>query len=294
MKKFIAILMVITSLFSFTSCGLKTTKRPEKLSVYTTFYPLYDLTKKIAGDKANVKNIIPPGVEPHDWEPTTKDVANITNASLVVYLGLGMDSWIGKMQSASSSSTKFVEVSKGITPIKQGNSINPHVWLSPKESLVLAKNIKDALISVDSKDKNYYTKNYGNLKNSIVKLNNEYSTNLKNTKLKTFIVYHSAFDYIARDYGLNQVSVVGISEDAEASPAKIVNIIKLIKKEKIRYIFTEPLTSPKPMQTIANETGAKLLPLNTIEGLTNDEIKQGYDYIKMMQQNLLNLEKALQ
>lgn len=292
MKKFISIFLIVLIVFSLTSCNTKISKKPSKLAVYATFYPLYDLTKKIAGDKATVQNIIPPGVEPHDWEPTTKQIADIEGASLVVYLGLGMDSWISKVES-SVSGPKFVEVSNGIDAIKVGNAVNPHVWLSPKEAQILAKNIKDALVSADNKNAKYYEDNYNTLLNTLKQLDSEYTEKLKNTKTKTFIVYHSAFDYVARDYGLNQVSIVGMSEEAEASPAKVAEVIHLIKKENIKYIFTEPLTSPKPIQSIASETGAKVLPLNTIEGLTKDEMKKGYDYIKLTQQNLDNLQKAL-
>ncbi|TCW33352.1 zinc ABC transporter substrate-binding protein [Thermoanaerobacterium thermosaccharolyticum] len=292
MKKLLSIFLAISILFSLTSCNTKISKRPDKMIVYASFYPLYDLTKKIAGDKVVVQNIIPPGVEPHDWEPTTRQVADIERASVVIYLGLGMDSWINKIET-SVSGPKFINVSTGINAIKVGNAVNPHVWLSPKETQILAKNIKDALVNADNKNAKYYQSNYENLVKTLKQLDNEYTTKLKNTKTKTFVVYHSAFDYIARDYGLNQVSIVGMSEEAEASPAKIAEVIKLIKDENIKYIFTEPLTSPKPIQSIANETGTKVLPLNTIEGITKDEMKKGYDYIKLMQQNLDNLQKAL-
>ncbi|AGB19956.1 metal ABC transporter solute-binding protein, Zn/Mn family [Thermoanaerobacterium thermosaccharolyticum] len=292
MKKLLSIFLAISILFSLTSCNTKISKRPDKMVVYASFYPLYDLTKKIAGDKVVAQNIIPPGVEPHDWEPTTRQVADIERASVVIYLGLGMDSWINKVET-SVSGPKFINVSTGINAIKVGNAVNPHVWLSPKETQILAKNIKDALVNADNKNAKYYQSNYENLVKTLKQLDNEYTTKLKNTKTKTFVVYHSAFDYIARDYGLNQVSIVGMSEEAEASPAKIAEVIKLIKDENIKYIFTEPLTSPKPIQSIANETGTKVLPLNTIEGITKDEMKKGYDYIKLMQQNLDNLQKAL-
>ncbi|MFU0782751.1 MAG: ABC-type Zn uptake system ZnuABC, Zn-binding component ZnuA [Thermoanaerobacterium thermosaccharolyticum] len=292
MKRLISIFLAILIVFSLTSCNTKISKRPDKMIVYASFYPLYDLTKKIAGDKAVVQNIIPPGVEPHDWEPTTRQVADIERASVVIYLGLGMDSWINKIET-SVSGPKFINVSTGINAIKVGNAVNPHVWLSPKEAQILAKNIKDALVNADNKNAKYYQSNYENLVKTLKQLDNEYTTKLKNTKTKTFIVYHSAFDYVARDYGLNQVSIVGMSEEAEASPAKIAEVIKLIKDENIKYIFTEPLTSPKPIQSIANETGTKVLPLNTIEGLTKDEMNKGYDYISLMRQNLDNLQKAL-
>ncbi|MGB9809229.1 MAG: metal ABC transporter substrate-binding protein [Caldanaerobacter sp.] len=290
MKKTIVILILTAMLFALTSCS--TADNSSKPLVYASFYPIYNLTSKIAGDKLEIKTIIPPGVEPHDWEPSTKDVANMTKAKVILYLGLGMDSWIQKIK-ANAPNVDFYEVSKGVTPILEGGQPNPHIWLSPKEALIMAKNINDSLKQSFPQYSNYFDKNYETLKNQLEKLNQEYSHDLSNTKHKTFIVYHSAFDYLARDYGLKQEALVGIDEEAEVSPARMAKVINIIKNENIKYIFTEPLSSPKPMQTIAKETNTKILPLNPIEGLTKVEEKEGKDYLKLMEENLENLKKAL-
>lgn len=292
MKK-LSLFLVVLLIFGLSACGSKTAEKPSKPIVYASFYPIYDLASKIGGDKITVKTIIPPGIEPHDWEPSTKDVAEMTKANVILYLGLGMDSWIGKIKT-SALNTNFYEVSKGVDIIKSGSATNPHIWLSPKSALIMAKNINEALQKTDSKNKEYYNKNYENLKNTLESLDNEYANSLSKAKLKTFIVYHSAFDYIARDYGLRQESLAGMSDEAEPSPARMAEIINMIKKENIKYIFTEPLTSPKPIETIAKETGIKVLPLNTIEGLTKEDIERKADYISLMKENLENLKKALE
>ncbi|WP_028991585.1 metal ABC transporter substrate-binding protein [Thermoanaerobacter thermocopriae] len=290
-KTLIAILLIMTLILGITSCGTKTVESSKPV-VYASFYPIYDLTSKIGGDKITVRTIIPPGVEPHDWEPTTKDVAEMTKAKTILYLGLGMDSWIDKIKTNAPNVT-FYEVSKGITPIVEGNRTNPHIWLSPKEALTMAKNINEALQKSFPNDKDYFEKNYQNLKTTLETLDKEYTETLSQTKHKTFIVYHRAFDYLARDYGLKQEALVGSDEEAEVSPARMTEIINLIKSENIKYIFTEPLTSPKPIQTIAKETGIQILHLNTIEGLTKEDVKKKEDYISLMKQNLENLKRAL-
>ncbi|ADH60170.1 periplasmic solute binding protein [Thermoanaerobacter mathranii subsp. mathranii str. A3] len=293
MKKFLmAILLIIAVIVGITSCSTKT-EESSKPVIYASFYPIYDLASKIGGDKITVKTIIPPGVEPHDWEPTTKDVASMTKAKTILYLGLGMDSWIDKIK-ANAPNVAFYEVSKGVTPIVEGSITNPHIWLSPKESLIMTKNINEALQKSFPAYKDYFEKNYQNLKTTLEALDKEYTDALSQTKHKIFIVYHSAFDYLARDYGLKQEALVGMNEEAEVSPARMTEIINLIKNENIKYIFTEPLASPKPIQTIAKETGAQVLPLSTIEGLTKEDIKKKEDYISLMKQNLENLKKALE
>jgi zinc transport system substrate-binding protein len=291
-KTLIAILLIMALILGITSCGTKTVESSKPV-VYASFYPIYDLASKIGGDKVTVRTIIPPGVEPHDWEPTTKDVAEMTKAKTILYLGLGMDSWIDKIKTNAPNVT-FYEVSKGVTPIVEGNQTNPHIWLSPKEALTMAKNINEALQKSFPNDKDYFEKNYQTLKTTLETLDKEYTETLSQTKHKTFIVYHSAFDYLARDYGLKQEALVGSDEEAEVSPARMTEIINLIKSENIKYIFTEPLTSPKPIQTIAKETGVQVLPLSTIEGLTKEDIKKKGDYISLMKQNLENLKKGLE
>ncbi|SHE40124.1 zinc transport system substrate-binding protein [Caldanaerobius fijiensis DSM 17918] len=292
MKKVVLVLLLVAVLMLSAACNKNAENVSGKKIVYTTIYPLYDFTQKIAGNKLSVKNIIPPGVEPHEWEPTTKNVAEMSNASLVLYIGLDLDSWAVKAQNGSQ--TKFINVSKGVPLIKEGNAINPHIWLSPSRAIIIARNIKDALISIDNKNKAYYEKNYENIKNQLQKLNKDYSEELKNTSKKSFIVYHSAFDYLAQDYGLKQISLTGLSDEQEPSPSRVAYVMDYIKKNKIKYIFTEPLTSPKAIKTIAADTHVQVLPLNTIEGLTQSEIKEGKDYFSLMRENLNNLKKALE
>ncbi|MDI6604241.1 MAG: zinc ABC transporter substrate-binding protein [Thermoanaerobacteraceae bacterium] len=292
MKKF-SLFLVVLLIFGLTACGAKTTNESSKPVVYASFYPIYDLTAKIAGDKAEVKTIIPQNVGPHGWEPTTKDIAEISKSNLVLYLGMGLDSWISKIKD-SGTNAAFFEVSNGVEPIKSGNVVNPHIWLSPKSAQIIAKNIKDALQKTDAKNKDYYEKNYEALNGKLAELDKEYKNELSNTKQKTFIVFHSAFDYIARDYGLNEISLVGMSDEAEPSPARMSEVVNLIKKENIKYIFREEPGPTKPIEVISQETGAKILPLNTIGALTNEDIQKKADFISLMKENLDNLKKALE
>ncbi|WP_026485795.1 metal ABC transporter solute-binding protein, Zn/Mn family [Caldanaerobius polysaccharolyticus] len=292
MKKITFVLLLITITIFSSACNKNPVKDNEAKNVYTTVYPIYDFTKKIAGNKLNVKNIIPPGVEPHQWEPATRDIAEISTSDLVLYLGLNLDSWVTDI--ISGSNTKIAQVSKGIPVIRYGSAVNPHLWLSPKRAIAIATNIKEALVSVDSKNKPYYEKNYIKLKNQLQKLDEDYTNALKSTSNKAFVVYHSAFDYLAQDYGLKQISLTGANDEQEPSPSKIAYIINYIKENHIKYVFTETLTSPKAIKTIAADAHVKVLPLNTVEGLTAEEIKQGKDYFSLMRENLNNLKKALE
>ncbi len=292
-KVVITTLLIIALVLNLTACSSKNSEASKPL-VYASFYPIYDLTSKIGGDKVTVKNIIPFNVSPHGWEPTAREIAEITKAKAVLYLGLTLDDpWINKIM-VSAPHAEFYEVSKGIEPITKGNTINPHVWISPKEALIVAKNINEALQKIDPNNKNYFEKNYQKLKTELENLDKQYTEELSKTRLKTFVVFHSAFAYVARDYEINQESLVGMSDEAEPSPARMSELVALIKKEKIKYIFAENLSAAKPMETIAQESGATVLKLNTIGTLTQEDVKKKADFMSLMKDNLENLKKGLE
>ena len=124
-------------------------------------------------------------------------------------------------------------------------------------------------------------------------LDEEIRNELNSTKKKVFITSHAAFSYFARRYGLKQIAIAGISPEAEPSPAKIAEIVKIAKENEVNYIFFETLVSPKISEVIAKEVGARTLGLNPIEGLSQDEIDKGGTYFTVMRDNLKNLKIAL-
>jgi len=294
MKRLITIILTTALALSLSACSKNPTKvNNEKIEVYTTIYPLYFMAREIGGNKVSVTNIIPAGVSVHDWEPSTRDIANLTQADLVIYLGLGLDTWITKTKSEDSKAS-YCQASKNVETIREDGAINPHVWLSPKNALIMANNVKDALINIAGNDDTYFEQNYESLKQRLLDLDKQYSQTLSNVSKKTFVAYHKAFSYIARDYGLEEITVIGLDDEQEPSLAQISRVIQYCKSHDVKYIFTEPLVTPKTMQTIAEETGAQILTLNPLDGLTEEDIKSGNDYITIMQENLKNLQKALE
>ncbi|AEE97114.1 metal ABC transporter substrate-binding protein [Mahella australiensis] len=294
MKRFIGLALVMILALSFVGCKRQSVADTGKTTVYTTIYPLYFMAKQIGGDRVDVTNIIPAGISVHEWEPGTRDMARLYEADLIIYIGLDLDSWILKTQNGDSNAI-YCKASENIEPIKEGNTVNPHVWLSPKNALIVAYNIKEALISMDqSDDSAYFEANYNVLKQRLEELDRQYSEALSNAPRKSFVVYHKAFSYIARDYGLEEITVIGLDDEQEPSPAQISRVIDYCKANGIKYIFAEPLVTPKPMQTLANEAGAQVLTLNPLDGLTEEEEKSGDDYISIMRENLENLQKALE
>lgn len=274
-----------------------------KLTVYTSFYPVYDFTKKIGGDKIKVTNMIPAGTEPHDWEPTATDVANLEKADLFIYSGAGMEHWVDKvLGTLESKKLVSVEACSGIHLLAghadeedgEASAYDPHVWTSVKNAKQEMENIKDALVKADAANKDYYENNYNTYAAQFDELDNTFKTTLAALPNKNIVVAHQAFGYLCAEYGLTQVPIEGLSADSEPDPAKMSEILQFAKENNVKTIFFEELVSPKVAETIAAELGVKTDMLNPLEGLTEAQINAGEDYISVMKQNLDSLKKALQ
>lgn len=302
-----------------------------KVNVITTFYPIYEFTKEIGGDEVNVVNLLPTGVEPHDWTPRSQDIVNTSKAQLFLYNGAGLEGWVPGFLKGLDQDTqvKPVEVSEGIKLIDAAGDdghghgeaaheeehdhnheegaeeeaaenntdthhTDPHTWVSPKSALMMAENIKNSLVEVDPGHKDLYEQRYEGLKAKLVKLDNDFTNQLTELPKKDIVVSHQAFGYLCRDYGLTQHAIMGLSPDAEPRAQDIVNLTKTVKEKEVKYIFFEELVSDKLAKTLANEAGVETLVLNPVEGLTKEQVDGGEDYFTLMEKNLQNLTKALQ
>lgn len=159
---------------------------------------------------------------------------------------------------------------------------------------VQLKVIKDALVKIDPKNKSYYEANYKSYLRKIEELDREIKNTLARCKKKVFVTSHNAFSRFAERYGLKQIPITGLTPESEPNPKDLVEIVETVKRYKIKYIFTEPLMSPKIAQSISKETGAKILVLDPIEGLSESDIKSGKNYLSKMRENLENLKIALE
>lgn len=291
MKKIITVIMLVIFGALFTACN-KTETASDKPQIYTSFYALYDFANEISGDYADVYNMVPPGTEPHDWEPTVQDMAKLNNAEVVLYNGLGMESWIDKVKSSiGEGNVNFTEVSAGVAVDEDGS--DPHIWLNPDNVKIMCRNIYNVLCEVDPENKAYYEENYNNYVAELSSLDKKYSDALSGFDNKNIVVSHEAYSYMCSAYGLTQTAIDGISADSEPSPEKMMELINFVKSNNIKYIFYEELVSKKTAETLAGETGTELLPLNPFEGLSDEEIAAGENYISVMEKNLENIKTAL-
>lgn len=291
MKRIILPILLISLLLS--GCTPPKDYEEDKLVVYTSFYPLYFLSNEIGKDNIELEIIVPIGVEAHDYEPTIKQLKSMENTDIFIYNGSGLESWSEKLLDTIVNEEKSINASDIVELINIDGGVDPHIWLNPNNMILISEKIKDRLISLDQTNQEEYEKNYNELINRLKDLDNSYSEVLKDKKRDTILVSHKAFGYMAETYDLKQVSVTGINPEQEPSPKTIANVIDLAKEEDFEYIFLETLTSSKTVDVIAREANLETLVLNPIEGLTEDEEKNGEDYISIMKDNLENLKKAL-
>lgn len=285
-----------------------------QITIYTTLFSLQDFSRKIGGERVQVINLIPEGVEPHDWEPGPQAMVSLTQAELLIVNGLGMEPWLEKTLNSLDGNVTVINASENITPIygydghsdehkeeddhkneesAEGELPDPHVWLDPFLALAQAERIAAALTELDPEYGEYYSENLELFRQEVEALDKYFSNALQAVTRREFVVTHLSFGYLAKRYDLKQKAISGLTSYAEPSPAQMKALVDFVREHDIRYIFQEPLASARVAEALAAETGTQLLTLNPLEGLTSEERAAGDDYFSVMRRNLEQLVRAL-
>lgn len=306
----------------------KVNEKEEKSTIYASFYPIYNLTKQIAGDKFEVKSFTNLKTESHDWEPSAKDMAEVSKAKLMFINGAGMEEWEDSLK--NSSDIELVNTSKDIDLIKASEEdhhdhdedhdhedadhdhdedhdhedaneehhhhhgeYDPHLWLSPKNAISQAKVIAEKLSEIDPSNKDYYMDNFKKIEDELEALIAEYKEKFDECENKNFLVNHKAFSYLAKDFSLNQIALTSLTS-TEETDAKTLKEASLKAKElNIKTIFYEMGSSDKNAKTLADEIGADTKPLNTLELATDENIKNDTTYQELVRENLEAIYQSL-
>ena len=272
-------------------CGSQQSSDKNKLQVAASFYPMAEFVSAVGGEHVQVTCLVPDGAEPHDWEPSPKDLTRLGRAQVFVYNGM-VEPWAQQALDALSE-RKIMPVEAGHDLFARGGKQDPHVWVSPKKAVIEVQRITEALCEADAKHVDEYKANSRTYIAKLEQLDKQLTEVAQKAPKKVFVTAHAAFGHLAEDYGLRQLSVAGISAEAEPTPGDLQRLINTVKKEKVRYVFFETLTDPKIAKLVAQETGAQTAVLDPLEGLDEEGRKQGLDYLKLMEQNIANLQKAL-
>jgi zinc transport system substrate-binding protein len=266
---------------------------PAKPLVVTTIYPLWEFARQVAGDRATVVSLVPAGVEPHDWEPAPRDVSQVRQAAVFVHTGTPLDGWAEKLLADLPGRRVVVNVRGGLGVLTVGGITDPHLWLDPTLARAQVLAIAGGLEQADPAGREVYAENAKAFVARLDALDLEFAAGLADCARREVVTSHAAFAYLARRYRLTQVSVMGISPEAEPSPADLAAIVRTARRLKVTHVFYETLVSPRLAETLSREIGATPLPLNPIEGVSPAEAAAGTGYLELMRANLANLRTAL-
>jgi zinc transport system substrate-binding protein len=278
---------------ALTLAGCQGPSGPARPLVVATVYPLWELTRQVAGDRAEVVSLVPPGVEPHDWEPSPRDVSLVHRATVFVHAGTGIDAWAGRLLVGLPARTRVIDATRGLSPLTQGARPDPHVWLDPVLARAQAHTIAEGLAQADPAGRPVYLEHTKALDARLDALDRAFAAGLHDCARREIVTSHAAFAYLARRYGLTQVPLMGLAPEAEPSPADLAAIVQTARRLRVTHVFFEPLVSPRLAQTLAREIGATPLPLDPIEGVSREQAAAGTDYVELMEANLANLRVGL-
>ena len=283
--RIVPVSLVACALLVLAGCGSASGAKGKE-SVVAAFYPLAFVAENVGGANVDVRNLTPPGAEPHDIELSPGDVARIQTADVVLYLSHGFQPAVE--QAVAGAKGKRVDVLAGIG-LRRGvgdeaGKVDPHVWLDPVLFARVVRRIGAALGR---------PARAAALARRVLALDGEYRSGLARCDRRDFVTSHAAFGYLAARYHLHQIAITGIDPESEPSPQGLRELIALVRREHVSTVFFERLVSPRLAETVARDAGAKAAVLDPIEGLTPSEQAHGETYLTLMRWNLRQLREAL-
>lgn len=295
------------------SCGKEEAAEQEKqtgeLTVYTTIYPLTFFTQEIGKDLVNVESVLPAGVDEHTYEPTSKTMMDIAGGDLFLYNGLGLEPFGDKLQqSLEAEEVRIVEVGDQVHLEETAEephadheheeheghdhgSVDPHIWIDPQLAAQMAEVVKEELSELRPEHQDEFEQNYQALKKRLSELDGQFQEMADAASRKEFIVSHAAFGYWER-YGLEQVSIAGLSPTSEPSQKELKEIIETAKAHDTKYIVFEQNVTPRVAEVVQRELNAEALRVHNLSVLTEEDIAKEENYFTLMEKNIQTLQKA--
>jgi zinc transport system substrate-binding protein len=255
---------------------------PARTSVVAAFYPLAFAAEQIGGERVSVRNLTPPGAEPHDVELSPRDVERIRSADVVLYLGSGFQPAFER--AVEGAGGEAVDLLADVRLLEDEGKADPHIWLDPVRYRSIVRRIAASLERPGGDDE---------LVERLRALNIEFRRGLSRCARRAIVTSHAAFAYLADRYDLQQISITGVEPEAEPTARELETVIREVKASGAKTVFFETLVSPKLAETVAREAGASTGVLNPIEGLTEGELSRGETYFSLMRANLETLRRAL-
>ena len=257
-----------------------------RLQVVAAFYPLAELARRVGGANVEVTNLTPAGTEPHDLEMTARQVDRVQDADVVLYLGADFQPAVEEVARRAEGGVDMLE---GVALQES----DPHVWLDPVLMGDLVETTRSALTARAPKRAEEFAANAAAYRQELSALADQYASGMAPCRGRVLVASHEAYGYLARRYGLEQEAVTGISPEAEPSPERLAALADLVRARGVTTVFTEELVSPRVAEALAREAGVGVAELSPLEGLTQEQLDGGENYVSVMRANLDVLRKGL-
>lgn len=308
MRKILSFLL-ITTLLTACNAGPAEEAEDEKLHIAASIYPWAFFAEQIGGDLVVVDTLVPVGLEPHDYDPSPDDLKSLYDADLFIYNGGNLEPWVDDI--AFDLGEKDVQLFAlsdyvALQPLAEGSEhedeeeheedsteYDPHIWLDPINLSIAVQSMANAFSNLDIKNADVYQANAMVLRNELEEMNESFTLELQACTGREFVTSHAAFSYLANRYGLTMIPISGISPEDEPTLKELEAISELVEEHGITMIYTETLIDSSFAITISTETGAQVLVLNPLEGLTTEEVAAGENFFTIFEKNLENLKVGL-
>lgn len=322
----LVIMVLVASCFTNKTCmGAEPSGSPNPVKVIASLFPQYDFARRIGGQYADVRLLLPSGAESHSYEPTPSDMKRIADADLFVYTGEYMEPWAGRAVAAAAGpdATLVVDASNGIelrpgggaeyengeheddehhehahahAPEEHNHVLDPHIWLDPVLASVMVDNIANALIELDSAHAIHYRDNAAALKNELSKLHADFKVVVENAPRRNLVFGERfAFAYFFARYGLKEIGPYNsCAPGTEPGLKAVIDTVNYIKANDIKYIYSESRSANRISKVIVEETGTESLIVDSLHNPTPKQLADGYDYVGTMRRNMDAFAKGLQ
>ncbi len=275
MRIFILLLLIIIAL-----CGcISQTENTAQVRAATTITPLGEFVSAVGGERVNVSVLVPPGAEPHTFEPSPSQIRQVADADIYFKNGVGLESWMDNIIGVNtqmlvvdtSRNVSLIAGTDDATSADGSMAMDNHIWLSPRRAIIQVQNICDGLIAVDPAGKDYYINNRNNYIAELKELDAHLNSTFSNTTKKKFVVLHPAWIYFANDYGLEQIAIE--VEEKEPGPRYLAEVVDVARANNITTVFVEPQYNPKLAEVIAKEIDGIVVSIDDLSPNYIDNLK---------------------
>ena len=283
----------------------------KKLSVVTTIFPPYDFVRQIAGDEANLKMLLKPGMESHSYEPSPSDIVSIQECDLFIYNGGESDTWVDDLlETIANPNIRIIKMMDCVEPLEEETVVgmqahesghaheeeyDEHIWTSPVNAGRIVEEIQQALSDLDSENSAFYVENSTAYIRQLEELDAEIHDMVSRAKRRK-IAFGDRFPfrYLADEYGLSYLAAFpGCSSESEPSAQTVASLVDTVRREQIPVVFYLEFSNHKIADTVAAETGVRTSMMHSCHNLSQQEMEEGATYLSLMTQNYKRLKEAL-